>query len=214
MSAQTALQRLHCSCSSRVTEGCNAWFFCEDDRGCYDWQTQLTVGRGFCVLMAASARPQPEPQMQDVVEPFDFFGYQAGYLKGAKARQPLRIHHDLIVWTHYDAMMSATGDLYLRPPHVLVATAVAGCNPDGGGLPSQTWQRADWLNHLSIANKQDFARLQGFRFLFTHVKARGRTVTSGPEAVHLNVHVFATHCCETTDPPACVAWRILDTVCS
>ena len=35
-----------------------------------------------------------------------------------------------------------------------------------------TWQRADWLNRMSVANKQDFARLQGFRFLFTHVMAR------------------------------------------
>ena len=55
---------------------------------------------------------------------------------------------------------------------MLVATAAAGCNPTGQGLPSQTWQHADWLNRLSVANKQDFARLQGFRFLVTHVKAR------------------------------------------
>ncbi len=66
----------------------------------------------------------------------------------------------------------AAGDLYLRPPHVLVATAVAGCDPRGTGLPSRTWQRADWLSRLSVASKQDFARLQGFRFLFIHVKAR------------------------------------------
>lgn len=58
----------------------------------------------------------------------------------------------------------------MRPPHVTVVTAVAGCDPAGGGLPSQTWQHADWLNRISIANKQDYARLQGFRFIFLHVK--------------------------------------------
>ena len=32
--------------------------------------------------MTANARPQPEPQFWDVKQPFDFFSYQAGYLKG------------------------------------------------------------------------------------------------------------------------------------
>ena len=66
----------------RVTDGCNAWFFCEDDRGCYDWQTQLSVELSQCVLMAASTRPQPEPQRSDLARPLDFSSYQAGYLKG------------------------------------------------------------------------------------------------------------------------------------
>jgi hypothetical protein len=34
--------------------------------------------------MAASARPQPEPQRGDVLRPLDFSSYQAGYLKGGK----------------------------------------------------------------------------------------------------------------------------------
>ena len=151
--------------------------------------------------MAASARPQPEPRYQDVKEPFDFFSFQAGYLKGGllpnvqwtavhvplsaswkglgqKILCSLWKQLQLPLWEETVALGNvrpcfyAAGDLYLRPPHVLVATAMAGCNPNGTGLPSQTWQRADWLNRLSIANKQDFARLQGFRFLFTHVKAR------------------------------------------
>ena len=62
------------------------------------------------------------------------------------------------------------GDLYLRPPHVLVATAVSVCEEEGPHAAVGTWRRADWLNSLSIANKQDFARLHGFRFMLTSVK--------------------------------------------
>ena len=68
----------------RATAGCNAWFYCEDDTGCVDWQTQRSIGRGFCILMTGSARPQPEPQYGKVKQPFDFFSYQAGYLKGGQ----------------------------------------------------------------------------------------------------------------------------------
>ena len=67
-----------------MTAGCNAWFYCEEDRGCVDWQTQRSVSQDFCVLMTASARPQPEPQHRDVKRPFGFFSYQAGYLKGER----------------------------------------------------------------------------------------------------------------------------------
>jgi hypothetical protein len=44
--------------------------------------------------MAASARPQPEPRYRDVKEPFDFFSYQAGYLKGGllPTLQQMAIH--------------------------------------------------------------------------------------------------------------------------
>lgn len=62
------------------------------------------------------------------------------------------------------------GDLYLRPPHVVVATAVAGCTPSEDG--SDAWRHADWLNRVSVANKQDYARLQGFRFIFVHADVR------------------------------------------
>ena len=68
----------------RTTAGCSAWFYCEDERGCVDWQTQLPVQRGFCVLMSASARPQPEPRYEDVTKPLEFFNYQAGYPKGKR----------------------------------------------------------------------------------------------------------------------------------
>lgn len=64
------------------------------------------------------------------------------------------------------------GDLYLRPPNVVVATAVVGCHPDGSSLASKAWQQADLLNRISIANKQDYARLQGFRFILVHGDVR------------------------------------------
>ena len=60
----------------------------------------------------------------------------------------------------------------MRPPHVVVATAVTGCDPEGGGVPSKSWRHADWLNRVSVASKQDFARLQGFRFVFIHADVR------------------------------------------
>ena len=67
-------------------------------------------------------------------------------------------------------MCPLAGDLYLRPPHVLVATAVSGCDPEGSDPAAGPWRCADWLNRLSIANKQDFARLHGFRFMLINVK--------------------------------------------
>ena len=70
-----------------MTDDCNAWFFCEDDRGCEDWQTQLVVEESQCVLMSADARPQPEPQRNDVSRPFGFSSFQAGFLKGVCALQ-------------------------------------------------------------------------------------------------------------------------------
>ena len=66
----------------RVTDDCNAWFFCEDDRGCEDWQTQLLLEESQCVLMSASTGPQPEPKRSDGSRPFSFSSFQAGYRKG------------------------------------------------------------------------------------------------------------------------------------
>ena len=65
----------------RVTESCNAWFFCEDSL-CTDWQTGASVTKSHCILMKAAPEPQPEPRLQDVTTPDDFFSYQAGYMKG------------------------------------------------------------------------------------------------------------------------------------
>lgn len=73
--------------------------------------------------------------------------------------------------------------MYLRPPHVVVATAIAGCDPGtvfdhnyyippAVGSAHDSWQYADWLNRISVANKQDYARLQGYRFLFHHENVR------------------------------------------
>lgn len=70
----------HC----RVTAACNAWFYCEDE-ACTDWQTMSKVTDGQCIVMTASPRPQPEPRLEDVTKPHDFFNYQAGYIKGAQA---------------------------------------------------------------------------------------------------------------------------------
>lgn len=67
-----------------MTARCNAWFYCED-AACKDWQTRQTVAKQQCILMRASAGPQPEPRLEDVTEPNDFSSYQAGYLKGAEA---------------------------------------------------------------------------------------------------------------------------------
>lgn len=55
---------------------------------------------------------------------------------------------------------------------MVVVTAVAGCRPNDSSEASQSWQQADWLNRVSIANKQDYARLQGFRFIIVHVQVR------------------------------------------
>ena len=66
----------------------------------------------------------------------------------------------------------APGDLYLRPPHITVGTAVAGCRPSNESSQPDAWRHADWLNRVSIANKQDFARLQGFRFMLIHTTVR------------------------------------------
>lgn len=75
----------HC----RRTAACNAWFFCED-KACVDWQSGETVTNGRCILMSASQRPQPEPRLEDVTKPHDFFSYQAGYRKGAQGQLLLR----------------------------------------------------------------------------------------------------------------------------
>ena len=42
------------------------------------WQVDLHG----CILLAADARPQPEPQLADVTAPNGFFTFQAGYHKG------------------------------------------------------------------------------------------------------------------------------------
>ena len=66
----------------RVMQACNAWFYCEDKR-CTDWQTGAGMGKSHCILMTADSAPQPEPRLEDVTKPNDFFSYQAGYMKGA-----------------------------------------------------------------------------------------------------------------------------------
>ena len=51
-----------------------------------------------------------------------------------------------------------------------MATAISGCDPEMSDNNAATWQRADWLNRLSVANKQDFARLHGFRFMLITIQ--------------------------------------------
>ena len=62
--------------------------------------------------------------------------------------------------------------MYLRPPHITVATAVEPCDPLGPTPAHKNWRGANWLNRVSVANKQDFARLQGFDFVVTAVAVR------------------------------------------
>jgi hypothetical protein len=89
---------------------------------------------------------------------------------------------------------SGAGDLYLRPPHVLVATAISGCDPEGSSVAAATWQQADWLNRLSVANKQDFARLHGFRFMLTAVQAStGSYGCPSANSIHCVTNIV---CCE------------------
>ena len=66
--------------------------------------------------------------------------------------------------------MARTGDVYLRPPHITVATAIEACDPEGPAPAHKQWRHANWLNRISVANKQDYARLQGFDFVMTAIK--------------------------------------------
>ena len=56
-----------------------------------------------------------------------------------------------------------------------VATAIEACDPLGPTPAHKNWRHANWLNRVSVANKQDFARLQGFDFVMTDIKVRGGT---------------------------------------
>jgi len=132
-----------CGHKCRVTQGCNAWFWCADDTlDCLDWQSNTTVGYQGCLLLTADLRPQPLIRKNDVKRPHAFFSYHVGYLKT---------------------------NIYLRPPLVAVGAAVAGCEPrtpEG----KQPWKHADWLSRMSIANKQDYARVHGYEFILEVVR--------------------------------------------
>ena len=90
----------------------------------------------------------------------------------APALQPetlmMRLPHQRSV--HPLHTRNAAGDMYLRPPHVTVATAVEPCDPDGPTPAHKSWRHANWLNWVSIVNKQDYARLQGFDFMVVAVQ--------------------------------------------
>lgn len=121
--------------------------------------------------------------------------------------------------------MLRAGDLYLRPPHVVVATAVAGCDPGtqfndfnfykppAVGSATESWRHADWLNRISVASKQDYARLQGARFMFVHAHVRSgfscyaliepchRQQAEKRVAVGLPLHHYPQMCA-----PGCARW--------
>ena len=95
------------------------------------------------------------------------------------------VHFQAKSYCHLTACLHCmcAGDLFLRPPHVVVATAVAGCVPcaePGLGTACDSWQHADWLNCISVVNKQDYARLQGFRFIMIHAKVRRGSASEPP----------------------------------
>ena len=69
--------------------------------------------------------------------------------------------------------------MYLRPPHVTVATAIEPCDPNGPTPAHKNWRHANWLNWVSVVNKQDYARLQGFDFTVTALQVR-RMLLGGP----------------------------------
>lgn len=58
------------------------------------------------------------------------------------------------------------GELYVRPPNVMVATAVQRCARGDWEEPDHMW--ADHLTWLSVYNKMDYARLHGTTL---HMKA-------------------------------------------
>jgi len=68
-------------------------------------------------------------------------------------------------------MLSCTaGDLYERPPEVVMATAVQQCGHADWGEAERQW--ADHLTWLSVFNKLDYARLHGSTFHLTAVTVR------------------------------------------
>ena len=58
------------------------------------------------------------------------------------------------------------GELYVRPPNVIVATAVQRCTRGDWGESDHMW--ADHLTWLSVYNKMDYVRLHGTTL---HMKA-------------------------------------------
>jgi hypothetical protein len=61
---------------------------------------------------------------------------------------------------------SMAGELYVRPPNVIVATAMQRCARGDWEEPDHVW--ADHLTWLSVYNKMDYARLHGTTL---HMKA-------------------------------------------
>ncbi len=70
--------------------------------------------------------------------------------------------------------------MYLRPPHVTVATAIEPCDPNGPTPAHKNWRHANWLNWVSVVNKQDYARLQGFDFMVAALQVRWM-LSGGPQ---------------------------------
>jgi hypothetical protein len=60
----------------------------------------------------------------------------------------------------------------MRPPHVTVATAIEPCDPNGPTPAHKNWRHANWLNWVSVVNKQDYARLQGFDLMVVAIEVR------------------------------------------
>lgn len=129
-----------CRSSCRRTLGCNAWFWCGEsqDGQCYDWQSRSTVKSKGCLLLRADPRPQPLPKLQDVTDELQFFSYHTGHIKN---------------------------EMFLRPPDVAIATVITTCKPRENVRSEEHCRYSNWLNQLSISNKQDHARLRGYEFI-------------------------------------------------
>jgi hypothetical protein len=74
------------------------------------------------------------------------------------------------------------GELYVRPPNVIVATAVQRCTRGDWGESDHMW--ADHLTWLSVYNKMDYARLHGTTL---HMKA---IWASSPLATTTRMHLY------------------------
>jgi len=138
--------RDECRHECRQTYGCNAWFWCDDDHGCHDWQSGLDIARGQCLVLTADPRPQPWLALRDVTEDMKFSSFHAGYVKD---------------------------DMWLRPPEVTIVMPITVCKPeDPDNLHNKPEYKkySHWLNQMSVANKQDHARLRGWEFVLEAVK--------------------------------------------
>ena len=79
---------------------------------------------------------------------------------------------DKIIQLFLTPHLAFAGDLYMRPPHVTVATAIEPCDPNGPTPAHKNWRHANWLNWVSIVNKQDYVRLQGFDLMVVAIGVR------------------------------------------